>query len=133
MTENENKIKETVSVIANPLALAATALLAALSLLEFFRRGFVSLFLDMRIVFVSALALLSIAIWCAPPVKRVWLSLVAALLLIGAFVPVLWKLTAPYGRLGLIVFAGGLAVAVLIILSSLFRFKPNPQPLTPNP
>jgi hypothetical protein len=123
MIGQENKIKETVAVIAGPFALAAAALLAVLSLLEFFRRGFVSLFLDMRIVFAFALILLSAAIWSAPPVKRVWPSLVAVLLIVGAFVPVLWKLAAPYGRLGLVVFGCGIATAVLAAVASSLKPK----------
>jgi hypothetical protein len=123
----ENKITAAVSAIIPPFALAAVILLAILSFVEYFRRGFVSLFLDLRIVLVVAMVLWAGACLLTPPRKSSWFSLAGTGILLAAFLPILWRLTVPYGRLGLLAFGAGVSSAVIIFIASI-----TPQPITNN-
>ncbi len=117
MTEPANKIKNIVGTIVPPFATAATVLLIILSLLEYFRRGFVSLFLDFRIVAAVALVLWLVAVATEAPPRRRRLALVLPTLALAAALPIIYKLAMPYGRLGLATLVAGIAAIVVIFLS----------------
>src|SRR5512138_3820636 len=113
MSEEQDKIKSIIASVISPFATASAALLAVLSAIEYFRRGFVSLFLDFRILAAVALVLWIAAVcFEARPRIRVISSITVALAL-AAVAPILWRLSQPYGRLGLLAFLCGLAALVV--------------------
>jgi|GEM_PF-2559069 len=115
--ERLTKIKNLVSAIVSPFATASLILLIILSFLEYLRHGFVSLFLDLRIVVAAALVLWCVAVVTEDRPKRRRLALVLPSLALLAVLPVLYRMTVPFGRLGLVVFGAGAAGIILIILT----------------
>jgi len=113
---NKINLKQTIATVVSPFANAAITLLIILSFLEFFRRGFVSLFLDLRIVFVVALVLWATSVWSAEKRKLSWFTRVVSVLFLAALLVVLWKMTVSFGRLGLVVFGAGVLVAIIVIM-----------------
>jgi hypothetical protein len=126
MFEEDDKLKPIVAAIAGPFATASAALLFALALAEYFRRGFVSLFLDFRIVCAIVLVLWAIAVWSEEPIRRKWFGIVTIGLVVLVAALVLWPMLAPWGRLGLIVFVAGLAAFAMVFLSSIRKPDSNP-------
>jgi len=118
MFEPQNKTKQIVSAIASPFTTASMILLIILSLAEYFRRGFVSLFLDFRILVAVALVLWIIAVLTEEPPRRRRLSATLPTIALLAVLPVLYKMTLPFGRLGLVVFGVGVIIVILIILAT---------------
>ena len=121
------RVKEILGVIVGPFSVATSLLLLVLSLLEYFRRGFVSLFFDLRI-----LAVIAIILWLASTAlsgksKKSWTQIVIGSLAVIALLPILYKTVAPYGRSGLAVLGLGFAVTGAIILSLLFTPKDPPS------
>ncbi len=117
MLEKQNKMPAIIAAIATPFAVAAVILLSVLSFLEYFRRGFVSLFLDFRILAGATLVLWVVAGIFNGGFKRAWPAAVLALGLLGGCLFVVWQLAFPYGRLGLGVFAGAAAGAAIVMFS----------------
>ncbi len=117
-------LKRVIAIIVSPFAVASSVLLLILSMLEFWRRGFVSLFLDLRAVMIVALALWAIAALTDDEPRRhrrLWPVLIAVALL--ACLPILWTLIAPFGRLGLLTFSIGIVTATLIFVASIKKFN----------
>jgi hypothetical protein len=121
MFEQENKMKPTIAAIVGPFATASAILLFVLSLAEYFRRGFVSLFLDFRILAAVTLALWAVAVWTEEPPRRKWFGIVTLAMLLVACGLVLWPMLAPWGRLGLIVFAAGIGAFLISFLASFVK------------
>jgi uncharacterized membrane protein YesL len=119
MPEGMNRTREAVAAVASPFATASSALLIVLSFVEFFRRGFVSLFLDFRMLAAVALALSIAAVWAEASSGPKWLHAIIVAGSLAAFAPILWRLSEPYGRLGLATFLCGCAALAVIFLSSL--------------
>ena len=117
MFEPQNKTKQIVSAIVSPFATASMILLIILSLLEYFRHGFVSLFLDFRILVAVALVLWIIAVLTEEPPRRRRLSATLPTIALLAVLPVLYKMTLPFGRLGLVTLAAGIASMILIAIA----------------
>jgi hypothetical protein len=117
MLEQENKIKSIIATIVSPFATAAMVLLILLSLLEYFRRGFVSLFLDFRLLAAIALVLWLVAAATEERPRRRRLALVLPTLALLTAIPILYKMTAPFGRLGFVTLIAGIAAIVVIFLS----------------
>lgn len=116
MSEQNNKIKTIIGAVVPPFATAAFLLLVILSFIEYFRRGFVSLFFDLRPLAALVIILWGLAVWSEAPPRRRWLAAIMPTLVLFAALPVLYKILAPYGRLGLITFAAGAgAIAVILI------------------
>jgi len=118
MFEQENKTKPVIAAIAGPFATASAILLFLLSLAEYYRHGFVSLFLDFRLFAGIVLALALIAAWSEEPPRRKWFGVVTLALILVAGSLLIWPMLAPFGRLGLIVFASGLAAFVIVFIAS---------------
>jgi hypothetical protein len=118
MLEQENKTKTIISAIASPFATASMVLLILLSLIEYFRRGFVSLFLDFRLLAAVALILWLAAVTTEPPPRRRRLALILPTLALLAATPILYKMTLPFGRLGLVVFGTGVITIIFIIVAT---------------
>jgi hypothetical protein len=112
--ESESKI----GVILSPVATASMALLLVLSLLEYARPGFASLFLDFRVVAAVALGLWIIATLAGGARGRSIGGTVLIVLSLVAFVPILYRLTTTYGRLGVITFVAGLFTFIIIFIST---------------
>jgi len=118
MLEPENKTKKIIATAVSPFATASFVLLIILSLAEYFRRGFVSLFLDFRILAAIVLAFWIIAVITeAPPRRRVLAAIMPAVVLL-AVLPVLYKMIMPFGRLGLVVFGTGVITIIFIIIAT---------------
>jgi hypothetical protein len=120
MLEQENKTKTIISAIVSPFATASMILLILLSLIEYFRRGFVSLFLDFRILAAVALVLWLAAVTTEPPPRRRRLALILPTLALLVAMPVLYKMTLPFGRLGFVTLIAGIA-AIAVIICSLIK------------
>ena len=125
MLEPQNKIKNIVSSIVSPFATASMILLIVLSFLEYFRRGFVSLFLDFRIIVAIVLILWGIAVLTEDPPRRRRLASVLPTLALLAVLPVLYKMTLPFGRLGLITFVCAMAVLLLVSIAIIPKSTTN--------
>jgi hypothetical protein len=125
MLEPENQIKTVIASIVSPFATASAVLLFVLSFVEYFRKGFVSLFLDFRILVIVTLALWAIAVFTEAQLRQKWVSSISLGLALGAGAPIIWKLAAPFGRLGLITFACGVAVLTMILIASIKTNKEN--------
>lgn len=112
-------LKRAIATIVSPFAVSSSILLLILSLLEFWRRGFVSLFLDLRTVMIVTLLFWVVAIFTddKPRYSRLWSVVIAIALLVC--LPMLWFLTAPFGRLGLLTFGIGVIVLLIIVLACL--------------
>lgn len=119
MLESENKIKTVIASIVGPFATAAAALLFILSLAEYFRHGFVSLFLDFRLLVVATLVLWLAAVLTEAKSPAKWAASITVGLALAASAPIIWRLVAPFGRLGLLTFVCGLAVLILIFMASI--------------
>jgi hypothetical protein len=119
MFDPENKIKTITATIVSPFATASAILLFTLSFVEYFRHGFVSLFLDFRILIIITLALWVTAVLLEVQPRGKWVSSISAALALAACAPILWRMLAPFGRLGLATFICGLAVLVLIFVASI--------------
>jgi hypothetical protein len=117
MFEQEDKTKPVIAAIVGPFATASAFLLFILSLAEYFRRGFVSLFLDFRILAAVTLALWAVAVWTEEPPRREWFGIVTLAILLVACGLILWPMLAPFGRLGIVVFACGLAIFLMVFLA----------------
>jgi hypothetical protein len=117
MSEQGNKIKKIISTIVSPFATASMILLIILSLLEYFRRGFVSLFLDFRVLVAVVLILWGVAIFTEESPRRRRLASILPTIALLAVLPFLYRMTMPFGRLGLITFIAGAAAVVVIIVS----------------
>ena len=117
MPETKNKIKKIVAAIAPPFATGSFLLLVILSFVEYFRRGFVSLFFDLRPLAALVIILWGLAVWSEAAPRRRWLSAIMPTLILLAILPVLYKMLAPDGRLGLLTFAAGAASIVLIMIT----------------
>ena len=117
MFEPQNKTKQIVSAIASPVTTVSMILLIILSLAEYFRRGFVSLFLDFRILVAVALVLWIIAVLTEEPPRRRRLSATLPTIALLAVLPVLYKMTLPFGRLGLITLVAGIASVIVIAIA----------------
>lgn len=118
MLEPENKIKEVAASIVSPFATASAILLFVLSFVEYFRRGFVSLFLDFRLLAIIVLVLWIAAVFTEAQPRGKWVSSISVALALAACTPILWKMLASFGRLGLITLACGVTVLVLIFVAS---------------
>ncbi len=119
----ENKIKAAIKAVVPPFAAASAILLLALSLAEYLRPGFVSLFLDFRILAIVTLVLWIGAVSVEAAPRQKWLSSIPVALALAAGFPVLWRMTAPYGRLGLATLVCGIASLIAVFFSSL-KHKP---------
>lgn len=112
-------IQECVAAVVSPFATASAILLLTLSFVEYFRHGFVSLFLDFRILAAVTLALWVAAVFLEVQPRGRVVTSVAIGLALAALAPILWRMTASYGRLGLATFICGAAALVIVFLSSL--------------
>jgi hypothetical protein len=118
MLEPENKTKKIIATVVSPFATASMVLLIILSFAEYFRRGFVSLFIDFRLLAAVAIVLWIVAVITeAPPRRRVLAAIMPTLVLL-AVSPVLYKMTLPFGRLGLVVFGAGVIMIIFIIIAT---------------
>ncbi len=105
--------------LISPFAHAGAILLGIFAVTEFVRPGFVSLFLDLRIVAGATLALWAAAVLTdGAPSRRKWPSVVVVIAIVFSLI-ILYKLTAPYGRLGTIVLVGGVISMIIVFLSSI--------------
>jgi len=123
MLESQNKTKQLISDIVSPFATASMALLVLLSLLEYFRRGFVSLFIDLRVLAGSALALWLVAVLTELPPRRRRAALILPTLALLAALPVLYRMTLPFGRLGLVTLIAGVFAILIIIIAITISVK----------
>jgi hypothetical protein len=119
MLEQENPIRTVMASIVSPFATAAAILLFVLSFVEYFRRGFVSLFLDFRILVIVTLALWAAAVFLEVEPRGKWVSSIAVGLALAACAPVIYKMLAPWGRLGLTTFCAGILVLILVFIASM--------------
>lgn len=117
MFEPKNKIKKIIATAVPPFATASMVLLIVLSLLEYFRRGFVSLFLDFRLVAIITLVLWGVAVAAEDDPRRRRRSLILPTAALLAVLPVLYRMVLPFGRLGLIVFGAGILAVVMIAVA----------------
>ncbi len=122
----EKRYKIAIRAISMPFAFASSALVFALAMLEYFRRGFVSLFFDLRIAAGAALAFwIAAALSRSADDKPSAAEAVACALAALAAAALLYRSALPYGRLGLAAFAIGALAAVLTALSFFFSEKPK--------
>jgi len=114
-------MKKIIATILQPFATASALLLIVLGVLEYLRPGFVTLFLDLRIVLIVTIVLWTIvAAIVDEPLGRLGAT-VGAVFALAVAALVLYKLTVPYGRLGLVVFLAGLAGFVVIAIMCVRR------------
>ena len=117
MFKPENKTKKIIATVVSPFATASIILLIILSFAEYFRRGFVSLLLDFRILIAVVLVLWGVAVLTEEPPRRRRLSAVLPTVALLAVLPVLYKMTLPFGRLGFITFVVGIASVIVIAIA----------------
>jgi hypothetical protein len=111
MKISDNTIK-TINDVATPFAVAVILLFFILVLLEYFRRGFVSDFLDLR--YVVALVIIfgvASALSVREQKNTRWEKIFIAIVLIF-LTYVIISMALPFGRLGLAVIAAGVLVLV---------------------
>ena len=119
MDEQKTKTKEIVAVVSAPLAIGATTLLLALVSLEYFRRGFVSNFFDLRYIVALVIVFWTANILTAAQNKNGAFQKIVALIILIFALYVIISLSLPFGRLGLVVIATGILTAVAMLVSVL--------------
>ena len=121
MKISDNALK-TINDITAPFAVAATLLFAILVLLEYFRRGFVSVFLDLRFVAALVVIFTTVSALTLREVtnKRLEKIFIAIVLIFAGYVTI--RTALPFGRLGLVVIGAGILTLTALGVS-LIRFK----------
>jgi O-antigen/teichoic acid export membrane protein len=116
MRISDNTIK-TINDVATPFAVAAIFLFFALVLLESFRRGSVSDFLDLRAVAALVVVFgVASALTVREQKNNRWEKIFIASVLIFAAYAII-NIALPFGRLGLVVIGcGALTLAAVFIL-----------------
>jgi len=125
MLEQDKKIKNIIATIVSPFATASMILLIILSLAEYFRRGFVSLFLDFRVLAAVVLVLWVIAVLTEQPPRRRRLAAIVPTIILLAVLPVLYRMILPFGRLGLITFICAMVVLLVILIAIIPKSTTN--------
>ncbi len=121
-----DKTIQVIYLIASSFAAATTLLFFALVLLEYFRRGFVANFFDLRylaalvVVFTAASALTAREIQS----RRLEKIFIAIAIIFAAYVII--DMSLPFGRLGLVVIGCGILTLVALFFSVTKKLNPNP-------
>ena len=121
ITDNAIKI---INDVASPFAVATTFLFFILVLLEYFRRGFVSDFLDLRYAAALVVIFTIVSALSIREVKNKRLEKIFIALVIIFAVYVIINIALPFGRLGLVVIGCGVLTLTALYVS-LINFKPN--------
>ena len=112
-------IESTLNEIVSPFATAGLAVLIVLSLMEYLRPGSVSLFLDFRLLVAAVIVLWVVAALTATQIRRRFGAIALIAVSLAVSLPILYKMTVVYGRLGLMTFVCGVVVFVVIFVSGM--------------
>ena len=123
MKMSDNAIKM-INDVAAPFAVATTFLFSAFVLLEYFRRGFVTVFLDLRYFSVLVIVFTTMSAVTIREMKNSRLEKIFIALVFIFAVYVIINIALPFGRLGLVVIGCGVLTLTALYVS-LINFKPN--------